>query len=124
MVNRPGKEKRMSRNGKRKCWSFAAGEKGSTVTVYEREPGGLLYARALDLKAAGGKGGYRRISLGHRDQMRAKTFALEQPGKIRERYAEIAHERVTLASLVTAYLAHRTPRQTTDQHVEDMRRGK
>ena len=114
----------MSRNGKRKCWSFAAGEKGSTVTVYEREPGGLLYARALDPKVAGGKGGYRRISLGHRDQVRAKTYALEQSAKLREGYSEIAQERVTLASLVAEYVAHRTSRKTTDQQMEDKRRGK
>ncbi len=48
---------------KAKCWSFTTGEKGSSVTVYEREPGGLLYARAFDRGMASGRGGYRRVSL-------------------------------------------------------------
>ena len=62
----------------RKKWKYAAGEKGSTVTVYERERDGPLYARALDPSLRSGKGGYRRISLGYRDKERAKTYALEQ----------------------------------------------
>ena len=44
-----------------KKWKYAVGEKPEgTVTVYEREPGGLLYARAFDPSLESGKGGYRR----------------------------------------------------------------
>src|SRR2546428_6693660 len=95
-----------------KCWSFAEGEKGSTVTVYEREPGGLLYARAFDLTLAGGKGGYRRVSLKHRNKERAKTYALEQAAKLRQGCNELAEGKTTLARLFGLYLAHRTPRKT------------
>ena len=36
----------------RRIWGF-------TVTVEEREPGGIIYIRAFDQKLAGGKGGYQ-----------------------------------------------------------------
>src|SRR5437867_12468126 len=53
---------------KRKCWSHSEGEKGYTVTVYERQPGALLYARAFDQTLGSGRGGYRRVSLKYRDR--------------------------------------------------------
>ena len=44
--------------------------------MYEREPGGPLYARAFDPSLRGGKGDYRRVSLNHTDRGMAKTYAL------------------------------------------------
>jgi hypothetical protein len=60
---------------KKALWNHAEGEKGWTVTVYERAAGGLLYARAFDPSLRNGRGGYRRHSLGHRDQEKAKVYA-------------------------------------------------
>src|SRR6267143_3261864 len=97
---------------KPKCWSHAEGEKGETVPVYERRPGGLLYARAFDPTLAGGKGGYRRVSLKHRARERAKTYALEQAAKLRQGRNELAEGKITLARLLAFYQVHRTPRKT------------
>jgi len=108
---------------KPKCWSHAEGEKGETVTVYERRPGGLLYARAFDPKLAGGKGGYRRVSLKHRNQERAKTYALEQAAKLRQGQNEMAEGKITLVRLFALYEAHRTPRKSPGDQVEDRRRS-
>src|SRR5207244_8807369 len=101
-----------------KCWTHAEGEKGATVTVYERRPGGLLYARAFDPTLAGGKGGYRRKSLKHRDQERAKTCALEQAAKLRHGRNELAEGKTTLARLFALYQTHRTPRKSAGEQSE------
>ena len=65
-----------------KKWKYAVGEKGGTVTVYEREVGGLLHARAFDPSLQSGKGGYRRVSLGHRDKDRAKAASFRASKKL------------------------------------------
>jgi integrase len=109
---------------KPKCWSHAEGEKGETVTVYERRPGGLLYARVFDPARAGGKGGYVRRSLNHRDQERAKTYALDQAAKLRQGRNELAEAKITLARLLTLYETHRTPRKSLGEQGEDHRRAK
>lgn len=33
---------------RKKLWRYSAGDRGSTVEVFEREPGGMLYARVWD----------------------------------------------------------------------------
>lgn len=106
------------------CWSHSEGEKGWTVTVYERRPGGPLYARAFDPKLRRGKGGYRRISLGHSDRELAKTYALEQAAKLRAGRSELAGGKTTLSALFAAYLTHRTPRKTEGEQEQDRRRAK
>ena len=110
------------RKAKRRLWRYAAGEKGCTVTVYERKEGGPIYARAYDPSLAGKRGGYRRVSLGHRDQERAKAYALEQAAKLREGHAEITAGRITLARLFALYRTHRTPRKSQTEQGEDDRR--
>src|SRR3989442_216776 len=107
-----------------KCWRHTEGEKGVTVTVYERRPGGLLYARAFDPSLAGGKGGYVRRSLKHRDQERAKTYALEQAAKLRRGLNELAEGKVTLSKVLGLYLAFRTPRKSETERDADDRRAK
>jgi integrase len=108
---------------KPKCWSFSAGEKGSTVTVYERRPRGPLYARAFDSTLSGANGGYRRLSLGHRDRELAKTYALEQAAKLRDGRAEVTAGKVKLARLVAEYLTHRTRRKSQGEQQSDRRRA-
>ena len=108
---------------KPKCWCFTTGEQGSTVTVYERTPGGLLYARTLDRALANGGGGYRRLSLGHKDRERATTYALDQAAKLRHGRAELLAGKATLARLFAQYLANRTPRKTPYEQDADRRRA-
>jgi integrase len=108
---------------KPKCWCFSTGYKGSTVTVYERKPGGLLYARAFDNTLADGRGGYRRVSLGHRDRERAKTYAMQQTAKLREGHSEMLESKVALGRVIGVYLANRTPRKTPAEQDADRRKG-
>ncbi len=112
----------MSRKQKRKLWKYSAGEKGHTVTVYQRQLGGPIYARAYDPSLAAGQGGYKRISLGHRDKERAESYALAQAAKLREGAAEINAGRITLGRLLAQYRTHRTPRKTIGEQGEDDRR--
>jgi integrase len=103
-------------------WKYAAGARPNTVVVFEREPGGPLYARAWDSAARGGKGNWHRVSLGHRDKARAKRYAIEQAAKLQKGEAEIAEAKVTLAQVLALYLQHRTPRKTPRQQKEDATR--
>jgi integrase len=82
---------------KRKCWSWKTGERGATVRVFERKAGGALY---IGVPTA--KGGYRRVSLGHRDRERAKC---EARGVSAQRFAgaEVTSE-LTVARLFAMYL--------------------
>jgi len=109
---------------KRKRWSYIAGTKGATITVFEREPGGMLYARAWDPTMRGGRGGYRRITLKHQDREAAKDFALEQAKKLREGLADLTAGRASLARVFGAYLAHRSPKKAPGQQAQDKRRAK
>jgi hypothetical protein len=49
-------------------WRYSVGDRGSTVEVFEREPGGMLHARVCDPQ----KRKQVRIGLHHKDQERAK----------------------------------------------------
>ena len=60
----------------RKPWKWSTGKRGATVRIFEREPGGSLY---VGVPKPGG--GYRRVSLGHRDKDRAKRQAIELSAK-------------------------------------------
>ncbi len=108
---------------RRKCaptWTYTAGAKGHTVTVYERVAGGPLQARCFDAALRGGRGGYRRIALGHRDREKAKGYAHDQAAKLLEGRVEIVEG--TLARLFAAYRTHRTPRKGVEEQGEDVRR--
>ena len=107
----------------RKRWSFSAGGRGSTVAVYERQPGGPLYARAWDRHAGGGKGGWRRVSLGHSDRELARRYALGEAARLRDGTAEMAAGRVTLARVFALYQEHRTPRKARGEQKADKRRA-
>ena len=62
-----------------KKWTFSAGSRPHTVTIYERD--GNLHARAWD-PTLRGTGGFRCRSLKHNDRAKAKTYALEQAAKL------------------------------------------
>ena len=58
----------------RKCWSRRVGtRRGNRVRIYEREPGGILYAAVWN----GERGTYSQRSLGHKDRDRATREAAE-----------------------------------------------
>jgi integrase len=104
------------------CWTNSQGERPNTVTVYEREPGSVLYARAWDATARNGAGNWRRESLGHRDKRRAIRYAIEQAAKLQNGVAEIARGKATLAHVFAAYQQHRTPKKSATEQQADVRR--
>ena len=112
------------RKRRAKLWSVAEGDRGHTVTVFERERDGPLYARAFDPSLRNGRGDYRRVSLGHRDKERAKVYALAQAAKLREGQADIISGRVTLARLLAVHRTYRPPLKRKTDRVEEERRAK
>jgi integrase len=104
-----------------KRWRFTSGAAGSRVTVYEREPGGPLWARCWDASLGNGKGGMRRLSLGHRDKAKAEAYAVKEAAKLQEGTAELQQARLTLARLFALYLTHHSPKKTAEQQDDDRR---
>jgi integrase len=103
-------------------WTYSAGAKPHTVTVYEREAGGTLYARAWDATARNGRGNWHRVSLGHRDKQRAKRYAIDEAAKLQKGEADITQHKVTLSQVFSLYLQHQTPRKSGAHQKEDVRR--
>ncbi len=104
---------------RRKCWAYTAGEKPHSVRVYERTPGGPVYARTWD----SARGLWRKRSLGHRDRPKAKAFAHELHAKLVQGTEDRRKERTTLGSLLALYLRHRTPVKCETEQREDRRRA-
>lgn len=92
-------------------WSFSAGDRPYTVTVYERTPGGVLYARVWDPTGRGGEGAWIRRSLKHRDRGLAKKYARKQAGKLEEGVSDLASGKVSLSQVFALYEQHRSPRK-------------
>jgi integrase len=108
--------------GKRR-WKYSAGEWGcNRVAVEERTPGGILYARTFDPKLRAGKGGYRSVSLKHRDQEQAKIFALQTAAKLKQGGEDIRVGRLSVGRLFALYAVHRIPRKTPREQTQDRRR--
>jgi len=113
----------MKRGKKRsKRWSHTEGARGYTVTVQERTPGGVIYARAFDPKLRGGHGGYRFKSLGHNDREKARKYALKQACDLREGLSAMREEKVTLARVFNLYKKYRTPQKAMTTQQADERR--
>jgi hypothetical protein len=104
------------------CWSYSAGTRPNTVTVYEREAGGMLYARAWDATARNGAGNWRRESLKHRNKQRAKRYAIDEAAKLQKGEAALTHHKVTIAQVFASYQQHRTPRKSATEQQADERR--
>ena len=105
---------------KKKKWTFSAGSRPHTVTIFERD--GNLHARAWD-PTLRGTGGFRCRSLKHNDRARAETYALEQAAKLKRGTAEITQGIVRLGHVIDLYLVHRSPRKGQREQEADRRRG-
>ncbi|MEE9208352.1 MAG: tyrosine-type recombinase/integrase [Gemmatimonadota bacterium] len=103
---------------KAKLWSHTAGQRPNRVRVFERSPGGTLYARVWDAR----RSAYRKVSLGHQDKARAKVYAAQQYAKLVSGRSEIQQGRTTLARLLRLYREHRTPRKAQTEQQADSRR--
>lgn len=102
-------------------WSRTVGTPPHTVRVYERGPGGVLYAATRDPTARGGKGGERRVSLGHRDRERAVEWAEDQAKRLREGTDELRGDRPTIRRVTALYRRHRSPDKSEKVQREDAR---
>jgi len=114
-------QRKKKRRGR--TWSYRAGSRGCGVRVYERAPGGLLYAAAFDPSASNGRGGERRVSLGHRDREEAMRFADEQSARLRTGEGELRCGRPAVARILGLYLRHRTPMKSRNVQTEDLRQA-
>lgn len=112
----------MSRNRTKARWSYQAGKRPYTVTVYERRPGGLLYVSVWDPGARSGRGGEVRKSLRHRDKARAETYALEQAASLRSGHEALARGQPQLGTIFALYESHRTPRKAPATQGADRQR--
>lgn len=110
----------MARKPKR--WTYTAGEKPHRVTVYEKEPGGVLWIRVWDPTLRNGKGASVRRSLKHSDREKAKEYAGQQSTALAKGAAEITAGRLTLKALFLAYETHRTPRKSASEQQADRRK--
>jgi hypothetical protein len=90
-----------------KLWSHSEGARRWKVRVYERTPGGPLYISAGDPLLEGGKGGYRRESLGHRDKRLAMKEARRVSAALEQ--GQGAHGSPTLGYLIDLYNYHELP---------------
>jgi integrase len=103
----------------RHCWADAYGPYGFKVRVFERTPGGALYAR-LPNSAYRGPGTaprYREVALGHSDHERAKGWALAESEKLRAGIESAADPIPTAARVFTGYRGATT-------YLPEMRRNK
>lgn len=103
---------------KARLWSHTEGTRPNKVRVFERTPGGTIYARVWDPQ----RSAYRKVSLGHQDKARAKVYAAEQYASLVAGRNEIQAGRTSLVRLLRLYREHRTPRKTaTEQKADDRR---
>lgn len=120
----------MSRTTKR--WSHTVEDQatGITVTVHERELGGVIYERVWDpagqrtIKGKVYAGAQRRRSLGHRDRTAAQEEALEEL-KTLVAGRQLLMPLPRVGNVLSLYLLHRTPQKATiQQQAEDRRRAR
>ena len=93
-----------------KNWKATVGERPHTVTVYEREPGGVLYLRIWDpaLEAV------RKRSLRHRDKKLARRQARAEAVNLAEGRSDLMAGKITLAQVFALYVQEQSPRKKTD----------
>ena len=103
---------------KRRKWSYTAGKRPYRVRVYERRPGGMLYAAAWD---PGADREVRR-SLGHRDRDAAEAYAVEQAARLREGMDRVRTARPTARRIFGQYEVHRTPNKRGEKARKEDRR--
>ena len=96
---------------KRRCWSWSTGPRGATVRVFERTLCGPLY---MGVPNTGG--GYRRVSLGHRDQERAKLDAIAVSAQ--RASGELRSDTLTLGELFALYLPSVTGKPSYREQVQ------
>ena len=105
---------------KKKKWTFSAGSRPHTVTIFERD--GNLHARAWD-PTLRGTGGFRCRSLRHNDRAKAKAYAHEQTAKLQKGTAEITQGVAKLGQVIDLYLLHRSPRKGEREQEADKHRA-
>ena len=112
----------MKRRRKVPVWRKVVGGYGHTVTLTEREPGGVLYLRWFDAGARGGQGGPRWKSLGHRDRTRGERQAAELAGQFLANARTAFTGVLTVGALFARYQAEVNRHKRPGQERDDARR--
>jgi hypothetical protein len=102
-----------------KIWRYRAGKRPNTVTVSERVPGGVIYAKAWKRST----GQYVRLSLRHRDRKAAELYADEEALKLKKGEPGVRVERVTLGRVLKLYGDNRTPEKSPRVQAMDAARS-
>jgi integrase len=100
------------------AWRYTAGRRPHRITVYEKEPGGLLYGRVWHPE----RGAYVKRSLGHTDQDRAEEWARQEAQRLATGRAQLTTGTTTLGSILDTYLAQHTPSKSLGEQAHDARR--
>ena len=103
-------------------WSHTIGDRGNTVTIFERKKGGTLYVKAWNPAARDGLGGMTWKSLGHRDKSKAKAYAKKLSAALQEGEELALGGRVTVAQLFGQYEQYVTPMKKPRQQERDKAR--
>ena len=99
-------------------WSYSAGEKRrNKVRAFEHASGILM----LEFYEHGKR---KRLSLGHRDQDKAKQQADEAAAKLGTRQDDLTPEKLTLQTLFDIYLGEVTPSKSVGKAKHDQRAAK
>ena len=106
---------------RKRNWTFSAGERPHTVTIFERD--GNLHARAWDPTRRGGRGDWKRRSLKHNDRAKAKAYARDQAAKLEKGTADITQGIVNLGQVIDLYLCHHSPQKGEREQEADKRRA-
>jgi hypothetical protein len=88
--------------------------------VFERE-NGIIHAETFDPTLRGGRGGYRKRSLGHRNRERAVVWARQQVARLLTGVNSAHDATPTLSRVVAAYRTHKTPRKSRSAQQHDRR---
>src|SRR5438309_10014902 len=105
---------------RRKLFTWSAGEYGGRVRVFEGAHG-WLYANVRDAESPVDAPRYRKISLHHRDQDRAKKWAKDEADKLAAGLESIGDGVPTVKRVFTLYLATQTPRKGASCRYQDRR---
>src|SRR6266516_6291575 len=105
----------MRGRGRRKRWSWSAGEYGSRVRVYENGRGWLYGA----VRISGSR--YHKEALHHKDRDRAKGWARDQSERLAVGLENASDPTPTVARVFAIYQAKQTPRKGTSCQAQDRR---
>lgn len=106
---------------RKRAWSESVGPYGHRVRVYEDLTSGILYGEMRDVQRPGG---YRCVSLRHRDREKAIAWAHQQVNDWLQRGEQAQTAKPVLSRILPLYLQHCSPKKASSEQQADQRRGR